>query len=185
MVNLLLDLPLELLHRIIMSLDYVSALALQLSCRHLCAIVKTLKKSSQPQLSDRLNLYHMTDLLEIELWSSYHFAAEQQDNLKQPVPMLDFFACYICLKIKSAEKFSNAMMKGKRGKLSPNATEKIHRFCIPCGTATGRYHKGSRFRFGGNPIGIGGEGIICYRCGRFEKLDDPFLTRKVCTLCTF
>jgi hypothetical protein len=36
---------------------------------------------------------------------------------KQPSGQRDFFACHLCLKIRSADRFANTMMKSKRGKL--------------------------------------------------------------------
>lgn len=80
----------------------------------------------------------MRDLLEIEMWPEYNSAHYRPVELKQPIRGLDFFACYICRRIRCASKFSNAMMEGKRGKLgNGTAAEKAGRFCIPCEMRTG------------------------------------------------
>ena len=182
----LLSLPTELIDDVSSYLGYASVLALQLSCRELHAIVKDLQHMKGSQLSKSLKPYCITDLLEIELWPCYNSAETREGCLKQAMPTLDYFACHICLKIRSAEYFSNAMMKSRRGKLSPVSTssEKHKRFCIPCGVTTGRYHKGVQLEFGGYG---GGRGIVCFHCGRFDKANRAEYTAKasqrICSTC--
>ncbi|XTI85644.1 hypothetical protein V2W45_266587 [Cenococcum geophilum] len=164
----LLSLPTELIDDISSYLSYASVLALQLSCRELHAIVKDLQHLKGSQLSKSLKPYHITDLLEIELWPCYNRAEAEEGCSRQAMPTLDYFACHICLKIRSAEYFSNAMMKSRRGKLSPvsMSSEKQKRFCIPCGVTTGKYQKGVQLEFGGC---VRGRGIVCFHCGQFDK----------------
>lgn len=119
--------------------------------------------------TDRLNRptggYSMADLLEIEQWPEYNAAKFMPLQCRQP-GQLDFFACHLCLKIRSADRFANAMMKGRRGKLGEGTVEeRSKRFCIPCGTTRGKYQRGTYLRFGG---ASGQHGFVCRRCGRFE-----------------
>src|SRR5436190_12963577 len=151
MVCSLLGLPVELLLIILHDLDYVSTVALKWTCQYLYRAIQ-LPESVQNELegkSDRA--YSMTDLLKIERWPCYHyFAAHQDDLFKQPTESLDFFACSICLIIRPARRFTNAMMKSCRGKLSPYLDlAATTRFCIPCGIKTKRYVRGTSFKFGG------------------------------------
>jgi len=107
----------------------------------------------------------MADLLEIERWPEYNAPEYEPPESKQP-DLQDFFACRLCLKIRSACKFSNAMMKGKRGKLGTGTvTDRSQRFCIPCGIAHGIYQRGTYLQFGG---AVGGYGFVCRGCGKFE-----------------
>lgn len=182
----LLSLPTELIDDVSSYLGYASVLALQLSCRELRAIVKDLQHMKGSQLSKSLKPYCITDLLEIELWPCYNSAETREGCLKQAMPTLDYFACHICLKIRSAEYFSNAMMKSRRGKLSPVSTrsEKHKRFCIPCGVTTGKYQKGVQLEFGGCGRG---RGIVCFHCGQFDKAGGAEYTTKasqrICSTC--
>jgi len=76
------------------------------------------------------------------------------NRTKQP-DWQDFFACHLCLKISSACNFSNAMMKGKRGKLGTGTVaERARHLCIPCGIAHRIYPRGTYLQFGG---GRGGQ----------------------------
>ncbi|EPS37548.1 hypothetical protein H072_8823 [Dactylellina haptotyla CBS 200.50] len=151
----ILDLPVELVFEIAVYLNYPSSVALRLSCR---SFYNTVKGPST---------YNMTDLLEMELWPFYHPAKERPDNLKCPFELDDFFACNVCLKLIPALNFSNAMMRGKRGKLSNEASNtRATRFCIQCGVRTGRYIRGTQFDYGG--IGIR-HGLVCKCCGRFKE----------------
>lgn len=107
----------------------------------------------------------MTDLLEIERWPEYNGAEGKLGHEAQPIAGRDFFACYLCLKIRSATKFSNAMMKGKRGKLgSGTIAERWTRFCIDCGCKKKKFSPGTEFNFGG---ALGGTGFICFDCSIF------------------
>ena len=85
----------------------------------------------------------MEDLLEIEMWPEYNSAQHRADDLKQPIPWLDFFACFVCRKLRCASKVSNAIMKSKRGKLgSGTSTDKIWRVCLLCGIKFKTYKGG-------------------------------------------
>lgn len=78
------------------------------------------------------------------------FLLWQDATRGQPIAQADFFACHICSKIRSAEYFSNAMMKGRRGKLSNvPSKERNSRFCIPCGMRSDRYIPGVYIQYGG------------------------------------
>ncbi|KAK6525284.1 hypothetical protein TWF694_005429 [Orbilia ellipsospora] len=150
----ILDLPNEILRNILDILSYPSILAIKWTCR-------TLYSQIEP-----LTVYGMADLLEIELWPVFNAAEYRPEGLKRAFPQYDFFACHICLKIKGAECFSNAMMKGKRGKFaSGSSINRVTRFCISCGIDTGRYQPGLQFDYGG-----GGRlhGVLCRKCGKFK-----------------
>lgn len=127
--------------------DYASSLALPLTCR--AAYYKATKWKAQQ--------YSMTDLLQIELWPCYDGAGQANDYLKQPLVNRDYFASHLCLRVRATTKFSNAMMKGKRGKhcLSRNdkQSSRLTRFCIDCGISSGRYPPGTTFDFGGVSFG--------------------------------
>lgn len=76
------------------------------------------------------NGYSMADLLEIEQWLKYNGPKFLPLEHWQRDGWIDFFACHLCLKILSADKLANAMMKGKRGKLGEgNIDEITKRFC--------------------------------------------------------
>jgi hypothetical protein len=120
----LLDLPAEILLVTQTFLSYSSHVALRLTCRDLYAKVddpnRTTKRTlscTTPSSRAETKAYSMVDLLEIERWPEYNAAQYRIAESKQPVDYGDFFACCLCLKIRSASKFSNAMMKAKRGKL--------------------------------------------------------------------
>ena len=126
----------------------------------------------------------MKDLLEIEQWSGYNAAQYRLAGPKQPVDYEDFFACCLCLKIRSAGKSSNAMMKGKRGELG-NATkvERNGHFCIKCGLAHGRYHRGVYFQFG---EALGGYVFFGHSCGRLKHVQyvcEAQVAKCSCTCC--
>lgn len=152
--------PLEMLCAISEHLNYPSTVALRLSCRFLY------KSITQPER------FGMTDLLEMELWPCYHPARERPDHLKQAFALIDYFACHICLKIKPALHFSNAMMKGRRGKFSDSALgARGGRFCISCGLATGRYHRGTQLDYGGMTGAGRLHGLVCKGCGKFKQCE--------------
>ena len=156
------DLPAETLLDISGYLSYGSHVALRLTCRMLFA------KVEDPSSGPQGKAYNMADLLEIEQWLEYNAAKYVSFASKQAMAQRDFFACSHCLKICSAGKFSNAMMKGKRGKLGTGTVfERSRRFCIPCGMAHGRYQRGTKFQFGG---AFGSYGFVCRGCGEFEQM---------------
>jgi hypothetical protein len=184
------DLPTEILLEVQTFLSYGSRIALRLTCRDLYAKVDDPNQTTNTLLrlstssGSEIKAYSMVDLLEIERWPEYNAAQYRSAESKQPVDYEDFFACCLCLKIRSASKFSNAMMKGKRGKLG-NGTiaERIGRFCIKCGLAHGRYHRGVYLQFGG---ALGGYGFVCHRCGNFEHVRydcDIQVAKRSCTRC--
>jgi hypothetical protein len=143
------DLPSEIIDEISKHMSYGSRLALQLSCRRLFA--KTdLNRPTYTGSTSPTKAYDMADLLEIEQWPEYNAAKFKPLQSRQPVSQLDFFACHLCLKIRSADRFCNAMMKGKRGKLGKGTVEeRSKRFCIPCGITHGIYQRGIYLRSGG------------------------------------
>ena len=163
------NLPLELLHMIFERLNYATRTALGLTCRGLYAKISAwLIAISSSKQHAKLRDFTIIDLLEIEQWPFYSTARTQPPELKQPLDRRDFFACSICLRIRSAGKFSNAMMKGKRGKLgSGSFDDKRTRFCILCGVTTARYQRGVYMQFGG---ALGGFGKVCRNCGHFAVL---------------
>lgn len=187
----LLGLPTEILLNIQTSLGYASRLALSYTCHELYSKVNDLDQNikiarpSNPNCpQSTTKTYDMLDLLEIELWPVYNSASYRADGLKQPSRLLDYFACHLCLKIRSASKFSNAMMKSKRGKLGHGSTaEKAWRFCIPCGLIHGKYQRGVSMRVGGM---LGAYGFVCRRCGEFEAeelLSGYHASQQTCSLC--
>jgi hypothetical protein len=170
------DLPSELIHEISNHMSYGSRLALQLSCSELFA------KADRPTRPTKD--YSMADLLEIEQWPEYNRAKLMPPECQQPVGQLDFFACHLCLKIRSADRFANAMMKGKRGKLGQGTVEeRSKRFCIPCGTKYRRYQRGTYLQFGGPSAW---HGFVCRGCGKFEVTEycsKAQVAGRKCTVC--
>ena len=123
------------------------------------------------------------------MWPAYAGVCSRPDHAKQPIAGHDFFACSLCLKLRSAGKFSNAMMKGKRGKLgSGTVRERRSRFCIPCGVAHHKYQRGTQLQFGGARRGArGGYGFVCRGCGKFEEVGYSFeradFSLRICDPC--
>ena len=162
----ILSLPTKLLSLILSSCDYAAALAFSMTCKQLNEFAIHRK-------------YSMADLLHIECWPCYDRVGQAEDHMKQPWAGWDCFACCLCLRIRSAVKFSNAMMKGKRGK--PRRTDsgiqktRSGRICIDCGIQRGIYQRGAILSFGGSELGyldddIGGRGLVCSRCRSFSRL---------------
>jgi hypothetical protein len=153
-------LPVELLREIQSLLPYASQLALRITCRDLYS------ESSRPS-----TVYQMVDLLAIETWPQYNDAMQRPAHLKQPIAGLDFFSCSRCLRIRSACYFSNAMMKGKRGK-SASPRDKLGRICIQCGMASGQYRKGVSMMYGGAPVSgiMEHTGVVCPYCEEFHSV---------------
>ncbi|KAA8623484.1 hypothetical protein TUN199_06131 [Pyrenophora tritici-repentis] len=174
------DLPPELLAEVKTNLSYGSCVALRLTCRELYHKIDDPNQHTRGTHSDALTRassitrnYDMKDLLEIELWPEYNSAYYRPTELKQPIRGLDFFACHICRKIRCTSKFSNAMMKSKRGKLgNGTVAEKAGRFCIPCGIRVGIYKRGDWLQYGG---ATGSYGFICHRCGTFQESGFEYL----------
>lgn len=162
--------------------DNASMIAIALTCRRFHNTVIPPKCS-------------MADLVQIERWPCYDRAATAEDHFKQAIDGADFFACYLCLRIRSALKFSNAMMKGKRGKKSlpaiQNSDCRLRRFCIDCGIKSNLYIAGTTFQYGGAWLGWneegGGYGLVCLQCRQFRHVSytstgEGVLTRK-CSSC--
>ena len=165
----LLAIPQEILDIITEDLPYASNLALRYSCRKLYTIVKPYSRLSKLKETTRGRDYDMVDLLEIEKWPCYNYSGYTTETIGQPMATLDYFACRLCLRIRSAGMFSDKMMKDMRGKQSPKGNEAAHcRFCIPCGIESGRYQKGIRLQYGGARIDGGVFRMICFGCGRLE-----------------
>ena len=174
MANTLTGLPAEILLAIQSYLSYGPHLALRLTCRDLYAKIedpnRNIQTNSCVPTSDRSKnkAYSMTDLLEIERWPEYNAAEYRPAQPKQPIDQQDFFACHLCLKIRSAGQFSNAMMKGKRGKLGQGTiAERMQRFCITCGLSHQRYRRGTHLQFGG---ALRRHGFVCSRCDKFKEV---------------
>lgn len=163
-------LPLEVLLFIVERLSYGSFFALRLTSKGMNALLDLPTTSSSSEMATNKFDYNMVDLLEIERWPCYNRASEAGEIPKQPIATVDYFACRLCLKIRMAKHFSNAMMKGGRGKGSLNhGSERTKRFCIPCGVSHGLYQRGTSMQVGGALSCGGGYGIVCLDCGLFKQ----------------
>lgn len=152
------SLPAEVLNNILYRTSPASHLAVNLASHTLYTATRNVTRRVREELS-------MVDLLELEEWPRYDGARYREPNLKQPIHGLDFFGCSYCLRLRSAGKFSNAMMKGRRGKHGlGTVAERLQRFCISCGVKQGRYQRGTYMQYGG---AFGGYGFVCLKCGRF------------------
>ncbi|KFZ16052.1 hypothetical protein V501_02424, partial [Pseudogymnoascus sp. VKM F-4519 (FW-2642)] len=81
-------------------------------CRGLFAKIDDINPHAcTDQMTSPNKSYSMTDLLEIEQWPECNAAKFMPAEARQLTGQSDFFACHICLKILSADRFSNAMMK--------------------------------------------------------------------------
>lgn len=185
MSSSILTLSPELMNKILEQSDYSSRLAL--SCTSKSLRSQTSMAASRGSMSVQISneSYDMSDLLIVEKWPCHDFVGQREDGVKQPSATEDFFACSLCLKIRCASKFSNAMMKGKRGKHSDAASvdrdERRKRFCIDCGVRYGRYLPGVMFDFGGSVVSLwkdgdreelgGGYGLVCRQCRKFKRVD--------------
>ncbi len=176
----ILTLPPELLSQILENSDYASRLALRYTSKRLYLQTSTTFALGSTAAQHSNTSYNISDLLQVEKWPCYDLAGQGDGHLRQPLATRDFFACSLCLKIRCASRFSNAMMKGKRGKHSAVASidkdEKRKRFCIDCGVRYGKYRPGVRFEFGGARIGVmehdlgGGHGLVCQQCRQFKRV---------------
>ena len=178
-------LPHEIWRYILHYLDYPGAIALRMTNwdfhRHFAALNKAHGKVS----------FTMDDLLQIETWAEYDFAGQSStpQDAKQACSGLDAFACSVCLRIRDASHFTNAMMKGSRSKeRSKGRDRRSDRFCIECGVRGHRFTQpGVPIRFGGRQSGWqnSGYGAICPGCRQFHilrefKMDDR---ANYCNLC--
>ena len=148
-------LPQEMLLYLAKFLTYASTFALRYSCRTFYNIIKP---------SENLT---MADLLDIEKWPWY---SAGNYRFRHTLATLDFFACSLCLRLRSPKEFSNAMMRGAKGKNSPNSSvSAIERFCIPCGIKTNKYPRGTKMHYGGPSVcGGHGYGVVCRECGQLK-----------------
>lgn len=168
----LLTIPVEVLDEITGYLSYSSRFALSLTCRALhtwidnpyCTSKKRDKLLSERLSQSRCPVIKPKDLFEIEMWPAYM----KQDNLQMAH---GHFACGECVRLRRARHFTNAMMKGKRGKIGSGTIEqRSKRVCIQCCLRLGRFSPGTTFYFGGAEVH--GFGIICARCRRYEGYED-------------
>lgn len=188
--SLLPSLPVELLLEIQANLSYGSRVALRSTCRELYHKIDDPGRRTNGAPTRHTNLakatergYGMRDLLEIEMWPEYNSARYRPAESRQPIPGADFFACYLCRKIRCASKFSNAMMKGKRGKLgNGSVAERSGRFCISCGIQVGIYKRGDWLQYGG---ALGSCAFVCRNCGSFIPAGLLYLSieERVCRGC--
>jgi hypothetical protein len=173
----ILTLPPELLNQVLEKSDYASSLALRYTSKRLYLQTSSTATLCSTAAQHSNTSYNMSDLLQVEKWPCYDLAGQGDGCSRQPLATRDFFACSLCLKIRCASKFSNAMMKGKRGKHSAAASvdkdERQKRFCIDCGVGYGKYVPGVRFDFGGayteHELG-GGQGLVCWECRQFKRV---------------
>ena len=153
-------LPQEILNSITKDLSYASTLALRYTCRMLYANVRPYRPPHPRK--DRFNKpYRMTDLLEIERWPWFDYTGHCKNGNGQPLANLDFYACYICLRLRSAALFSKSMVQRKLSKRSPLGNARP-RSCIPCGIRCNMYKPGTKMYFGGSWLGGWGQGEVCW-----------------------
>ncbi|KAF2844090.1 hypothetical protein T440DRAFT_473671 [Plenodomus tracheiphilus IPT5] len=184
------NMPPEILLDIQSNLSYASRIALRLTCRELHLKIDDPDRHANDNHTGAEDLvqttrrcYSMKDLLEIEMWPEYNSAQDRSAGSKQPFAGFDFFACNSCHRIRCASRFSNAMMKGKRGKLgSGTHAEKSGRFCISCGIRVGIYKRGDWLQYGG---ALGSCAYICRKCGSFVPVSFGYLAvnERVCLDC--
>ena len=124
---LLPDLPAELPAEVKTNLSYGSCVALRPTCRTLYRKVDDPNQHTNGACSDAstrvgstVRNYNMRDLLEIEMWPEYNSAYHRPAELKQPIRGLDFFACYVCRKIRCASKFSIASLRNSLHRAVPS-----------------------------------------------------------------
>lgn len=153
----ILKLPTEILLIITKELTYASLLSLRMTCR----FFRNLLSLPRPNCT-------IQDLLEIEIWAKYHPARDRPLESQHPTAD-DYFACSRCLKIKSSDNFSDAMMKGSRGKFANGMwINKDTRFCISCGINNEIYIPSTKLFYGG---GRRNYGFVCNVCSRFEGVE--------------
>lgn len=164
-------LPNEVLDLIAVGLDYPATVAFRWTCRAIRSLV------SAPPAHYQVR---MADLVQIELWDIFDGAASQTGDLAEPLAGRDFFACYACLRIRSAIHFCNDMMSSPfRQKRSVPIGDDINygqyrRLCIDCGIEVGLYEPGFELKFGGMEFALdgvtetgAGRGVLCKRCEKF------------------
>jgi len=151
----ILTLPPELLSQSLKKSDYASRLALRYTSKHLYLQISTTFALGSTAAQHSNTSHNISDL-QVEKWPCYDLAGQGDGHLRQPLATRDFFACSLCLKIRCASRFSNAMMKGKRGKHPAVAfidkDQKRKRFCIDCGVRYGKYRPGVIFEIRGARI---------------------------------
>ena len=148
------SLPNELLHKAISQLLPRDRLALRLTCYNF----KNRIPAEKPA-------WNMDDLVLIERWYCYNPVGLSTLQVRATE---DYFACSSCLKIRAARHFSNAMMKGPRGKRCPDPLKNKAntRKCLDCLTKIQHYPTGLLIEYGG--LG-GGHGFVCRDCYKFSS----------------
>lgn len=161
----------ELLHHLTSHLTYASHLSLTLTCKTLRARLEDpnqrlpIPRASLPDADTAppAKPYTMADLLEIEPWPEhcirYRIGHGRVDG--------DYYACKICLRLRSGPHLSQDMMTGEYGKEGTGSVEeKGERFCILCGVEKGLYRRGTMIYIGG--VG-GGREFVCEGCGLLTR----------------
>jgi len=172
-------LPPEALLEVIRPLDNASKAALTLTNHRFHQFIMNTKHM---MLTYPLN---MTDLLWIERWPVYDRVGHSsiEGELKQPISGTDYFACCRCRKIRDAIPFTNAMMRGKRGKHGFRLDAE-KRACIDCLIHLGSFTQvGVVIQFGGAILGGGGIGIFCGGCHAFKQVGAAYRSKDHCDDC--
>lgn len=172
-------LPPEALLEVIRPLDNASKAALTLTNHRFHQFIMNTKHM---MLTYPLN---MTDLFWIERWPVYDRVGHSsiEGELKQPISGTDYFACCRCRKIRDAIHFTNAMMRGKRGKHGFKLDAE-KRACIDCLIHQGSFTQvGVVIRFGGAILGGGGIGIFCGGCHAFKQVGAAYRSKDHCDDC--
>lgn len=161
----------ELLHHLTSNLTYASHLSLSLTCKTLRARLEDPNQRlpiPRAPLSDAdtappAKPYTMADLLEIELWPEHCIRYRIGHG---PVNG-DYYACKICLRLRSGPHLSENMMTGTLDKVwAGSVEERGERLCITCGIEKGLYPRGTMIEIGG--VG-GGRGFLCQGCGLLTR----------------
>lgn len=173
------SLPVELLHQISKQLSYGSHIALSFTCRKLYIKLDTRRRLSASSTQGKT--YNMTDLLEIEGWPEYN---PRHNNLLHFIEphvncLIDFLACRICLKIRSAAKFPAPFRHcyGKRYGLGQ--WQRSMQVCIPCAVANHVYgHAGESYN-AWDMLYV----RECCGCHSFSEHQDSFAGEWICGWC--
>ncbi|EON62378.1 hypothetical protein W97_01600 [Coniosporium apollinis CBS 100218] len=177
----LLGIPQELLNTITKDLDYASITLLRWTCKSLYHKVDVANNTGARERPRDGKIYNMYDLIQLELWPCYD---PNWHGGHGPKHSVDSFACSSCLKIRPARHFSNAMVRGRRGKESQNPA-KLRRFCIACGVKTRQYRPGMKLRYGRSNGCEGGCALVCPKCHWFKTVSsEAEMLTKSCGDCS-
>lgn len=179
----LLGIPQELLNTITKDLDYASITYLRWTCKSLYNKVDAANNTGAMERPPNGKIYDMYDLVQIELWPCYHPDWYGDHSPKHSV---DSFACSICLKIRPARYFADAMMKSRRRKESDHDA-KLRHFCIACGIKTRRYQPGAgvRLRYGRSDGCEGGCAVVCSKCHWYKTVSsEAEMLKELCVACS-